>query len=506
MFASVPIVARRRARPGSTRIPPAGTPLTREEWSRLGEPSRVWIAYAAAELGKNSQNSSSPPSNDKPTQKDRTNSKKRRRQKKRRQPGGQKGHPGHHRPLVPPERVDERIDHHPNECRRCSRDLSSVAVDAEPLRHQIAEVPKIRPTVTEHTLHRVTCPDCSTRTTARLPDLVPLTNFGPNLRALIVLLSGRYRISRRETADLCDSVFGLSVSVGSVDNILQSASRALAAPHEEVAAAARKAPVSYMDETGWRLKGKRFHLWILVTSYCVLFRIGRRTTSVAKEMLGERHEGTLVSDRYAAYRWVDDERHQVCWAHLGRDFAALIERAGAAKTIGTACRALHDELFAIWGAYKDGRLRWATMQRRMADVEIRLGEVLERGARCRDPAARRLCKSLSSIEPSLFVFARIKGVEPTNNVGERGIRPAVQWCKICFGTQSVNGSRFVERILTVTATCRQQGRPLLPYLRDLLLAADSGAEIPPLLQSVPTDETRKASAQMTAHKRFQDTG
>jgi transposase len=447
----------------------------------MGEPSRAWIIYAAAELGRNSQNSSSPPSNDTAAQKDLTNAKKNRRKKKRRRPGGQKGHPGHHRPLVPAERVDERTEHHPAECRRCSRDVSDVPPDEQPWRHQIAEIPEIRPTVTEHTLHRVTCPDCNTSTTATLPDAVPKTNFGPNLRALIVLLAGRYRISRRETVDLCDSVFGLSVSVGSVDNILQSASEALAAPNEEVAAAVKDASVSHMDETGWREKGKRFHLWILVTSFCVLFRIGRRTKGMAQEMLGEDYRGTLVSDRYAAYRWVVQERHQVCWSHLGRDFEALVQRGGDATTIGSACRALHDELFAAWNAHKRGRIRWETMQRRMIGIEARMGEVLASGVRCRDPAARSLCKSLSSIEASLFVFARVPGVEPTNNVGERGIRPAVQWRKICFGTQSSKGSRFVERILTVVATCRQQGRALLPYLREVLVAADSGAEIPSIL-------------------------
>jgi transposase len=161
----------------------------------------------------------------------------------------------------------------------------------------------------------------------------------------------------------------------------------------------------------------------------------------------------------------------------------LIECGGGTKRVGEALRGVHDDLFKIWHAYKEDRIRWETMQRRMIGVEARLGEVLEGGARCRDPSARKLCNSLLTIESSLFVFARIPDVEPTNNIGERGIRPAVQWRKICFGTQSLDGSRFVERILTVVATRRLQGRPLLPYLRVVLVAADSGTEIPSLLRA-----------------------
>jgi transposase len=475
--------------------PPVTTPFKPHEWEALGEETRRWVFTVAAREPKDSHNSSLPPSRDGADSKAKTNAKKKRRRKgKNRRPGGQPGHPGHQRPLVPPERVDKRVDHLPSECRRCGHELGDTDPDPEPLHHQIAEIPEIRPVVTDHVCYRKTCPECATTTTAKPSEDASSGCFGPNLRSLVVLLSGRYRISRRETADLCQSVFGLSVSVGSIANILDRASRALKAPYEEVAMAVKTAPVAYMDETGWREKGKGIHLWILVTSLCVLFRIGRRTKNVAQEMLGAKFGGSLVTDRYAAYLWAPDEYHQVCWAHLNRDFEALIERGRAAKKVGKSLQKISDDLFSIWHAYKDGRIQWVTMQRRMADVEMRTGAVLAQGARCRDPAARRLCKSLSKIEISLFVFARIEGVEPTNNTGERGIRPAVQWRKICFGTQSVGGSRFVERMLTVVGTCRVQDRPLLPYLRQVLMAADSGGDIPSLVAVGTTKQVGSAAS------------
>lgn len=500
-------MARRGLEPNDAQTLPDVAPATLvEEWPRLAEESRAWILSIWIKSEKDSHNSHKPPSGDLPNAKAKTNAKRRRKGKKPRSPGGQKGHPGHHRPLVPADRVDKRVDHFPTECRGCGKDLRDEAPDPEPLHHQIAEIPEIRPTVTDHARHRVTCSDCDTTTTAPLPESVPTSCFGPNLRALIVLLSGRYRISRRETVELCRDLFGVSVSVGCVARILERTSDALEVPYDEIASAVKSSPVAHMDETGWREKGNALHLWILVAAFAVLFRIGRRTKAVAQEMLGEHYSGRVVTDRYGAYRWIPDEQHQVCWAHLKRDFEGLAERGGAAKVIGEALLTVSEDLFAIWHAYKDGRIRWETMQRRMATVEVRAGTLLEEGSESRNAATKRLCKSLRSIEPSLFVFARVEGVEPTNNIGERGIRPAVQWRKTCFGTQSEGGSRFVERILTVVATCRLQERPLLPYLRDVIIAADSGGEVPSLTHARMKGDPRSHGPPRTTGDEMKEAG
>ncbi len=477
---------------GETRLeafrrPPAKWPVSVDEWRYLHASSQAWIHDYAKKftemervLDKNSHNSSMPPSRDSSEQKAKTNAKRRRRGKRRR-PGGQKGHVGHNRPLVPPERVNRFVQHVPKECRGCGRDLRDVRPDREPLHHQIAEIPEIRPHVTDHVRHRVTCPDCRTTTTAKLPATVPQSRFGVRLRALLLLLAGRYRISRRETKEVCQDVFGLSVSVGSIANVLERASCAIETPCVEVERTVKTAAVAHLDETGWREKANPLHLWIVVTALVVLFRIGRRTKKVAQDLLGKNFTGIAVTDRYGAYRWIDDERHQACWNHVRLDFAALSERGGEAKRIGEAGKKLSGSLFKVWHAYKAGVIDWETMQRRMTRVEVRTGQLLQEGCASSDPAAASLCRSLSRVEPSLFVFARVPGVEPTNNVSERGIRPAVQWRKTCYGTQSRGGSRFVERILTVVGTCRLQNRPLLAYLRDALRAADAGREVPSLL-------------------------
>ena len=135
--------------------------------------------------GKTPQNSSLPPSTQHPHAKPRP---KKRKSKKRR--GGQPGHPKHQRPLIPTEDCDEVEPLKPTECRRCGKKLSGS--DREPLRHQVWELPEIKPLVTEYQRHRLSCPCCGETTCARLPPGVPQGQSGPRLMAFTALLMAYY--------------------------------------------------------------------------------------------------------------------------------------------------------------------------------------------------------------------------------------------------------------------------------------------------------------------------
>ena len=117
----------------------------------------------------------------------------------------------------------------------------------------------------------------------------------------------------------------------------------------------------------------------------------------------------------------------------------------------------------------------------MRPIRRRVEELLLAGARCGEPKTEGMCKKILTVKPALWTFVRVEGVEPTNNVAERAIRPAVLYRKGCFGTQSEAGSRFVERILTVVATLRQQERNVLEYLTDACVRAQAGKRPPSLL-------------------------
>jgi transposase len=463
---------------------PEDSPLTAAEWRRLSEPSRRWVRELLAEVvelrarvGMNSSNSSRPPSSDPP------HIKKPSRAPSGRCPGGQLGHPGHVRPLVPAEKVDAVEEFHPERCRRCGADLPRQGGgDPEPLCHQVAEIPAIEPHVTEYRRHRVCCRRCGTVSLAALPMGVPEGSFGPNLRALLVVLSGRFRVSRREVVEFCGEALGLSISVGCVDNICRSVGEALLRPVQEVERHIQTAEVVHPDESGWSQKGVRHWIWVAVTAVAACFRIDKsRGAKVVREVLGETFQGCIVSDRWSAYSVIPAKRRQVCWAHLKRDFQRLVDRGGAARAFGDRGLRLVQELFSIWQGYQREEMSRRRMKERMAEVETSVGDLLGEGIWSPDRKVNGFCGKLLDLEPALFLFSRLPGVEPTNNKAERALRPVVLWRKGSFGTNSEAGSRFVERMMTVVMTCRIQGRSVLSYLREVCAAQDRGGRIPSLL-------------------------
>ena len=168
-------------------------------------------------------------------------------------------------------------------------------------------------------------------------------------------------------------------------------------------------------------------------------------------------------------------------AHLKRDFQGLVDRGGAAKEVGTAALALVHDLFIVWHQFRGGHLDRAGLIAQMQPVQDAFDVLLDEGMQCADAPTTTLCRSLDRLWPALWTFVDADGVEPTNNSAERAIRPAVLWRKGSYGTQSDGGARFVERLLTVTATCRQQRRSLLDYLTTVCTAAQLGQPVPSLL-------------------------
>jgi transposase len=348
--------------------------------------------------------------------------------------------------------------------------------------HQVTEVPPVRAVVTEHWLHRVRCPACGTQTRATLPPDVPAGAFGPRLQATVAVLSGRYRLSRREVVGVCTEVLGAPLAAGSVDGLCQATAAALTVPVAELEAAVRAAPVVHADETGWRQAGQRRWLWVVVTAAATVFAVAAsRGGGVIKGLLGDRFDGYVVSDRWAAYAWVGDARRQLCWAHLARAFQALVDRGGKARPLGAAALMLVDALFARWHAARDDPARRAALADDLRPTQAAFRALLDAGLDNPVKEANGLCYDLLLHWPALWTFATTPGVEPTNNAAERALRPAVLWRKGSFGTQSDAGNLFVARILSAAATCKQHGRPLLAYLTDACTAAQGGLPVPSLL-------------------------
>jgi transposase len=428
-----------------------------------------------ARLDQNSTNSSKPPSTDpigvkrKPPA---PPSKKRR--------GGQKGHPRKLRALVPPERIASITECKPTECRRCGHALSGE--DAEPLRHQVAELPPIEPEVHEYRLHRLLCPHCKTTTRGALPEGVPRTAFGPRLHAALGVLTGAYRLSKRQVSQLCSDLLGLTISIGMISKLERITAEVLEQPVAELAEQVKSAAAANIDETGWRENGGKAWLWVVVTSLGTVFHIVRsRAGAVARELLGEEPKPIVISDRFPGYEWIEQKSRQICWAHLRRDFQAMIDRDGDGAEVGRRLLWQSNKLFEAWHKVRDGTIRRSTFLQTVAWLRPMVRSSLERGSRCGCAKTAATCGELLRLWNCLWTFTRVAGVEPTNNAAERSLRHAVIWRRISGGTDSEVGSRFVERMLSVVATCRQQGRSVLDYLTACCEARLTGSPAPSLL-------------------------
>lgn len=440
------------------------------------------IAELEERLNTNSTNSSKPPSSDSPSVKRRPPSPA--SGKKR---GGQPGHRHHPRALVPPEQLRQVFECKPPQCRRCGHELHGD--DPQPIRHQVAEVPPMVPVVDEYRLHRLTCPRCHRSTCAALPPGVPAGAFGPRLRAILSVLAGAYRLGKRPIQQLASDLFGLSISTGMICRLERQGAAELEAPIEGLREHVRQVDSGHIDETSWKQGHAKMWLWVVVTKLVTIFTIApTRGAEVAKSLLGCAARKVVISDRLKSYNWI--KRRQFCWAHLRRDFQALIDRGGEAGEVGRRLLGHSDALFEWWHRVRDGTLARSSFQTYVATMRPFLREDLERGAACACPKTAGTCRELLAGERHLWTFVRVEGVEPTNNDAERALRHGVIYRKTSGGTDSESGSRFVERLLTVVATCRQQDRNVLEYLTRCYQAHLDRQPSPSLL---PPDSTAQAA-------------
>jgi transposase len=439
------------------------------------------VEKLSAQLAQNSTNSSKPPSSDPP------GVDRKAKPPSGRKPGGQPGHKRNMRDLVPVEQVDVLKELVPQSCRRCHHHLHGR--DPHPIRHQVTEVPVVRPTVTEYQQHALVCPICGEVTRAELPAGVPRGAFGPVLTSMLALLTIRFRQSKRLAQELASTLLNVDVSLGAISKIEQQTSAALAAPVEEAREYVRHQAVANADETGWyegKSEGKkeRAWLWVVATSLVTVFQIAKsRGEDVAKEMLGEGFTGVLGSDRWSAYNFLDVFRRQLCWSHLLRDFQGFVDRGGKGGEIGGALLRQADLMFTWWHRVRDGTLTRRTFQRRMEPVKEEIRRLLRAAVLRAEPKTRGMAKAMLKLKWALFTFVRVPGVEPTNNVSEQRVRTAVIARKLSFGTESPAGSRFVERMLTVTTTLKQQKRNVLDYVVAAHQARLDGRAAPSLLPS-----------------------
>ena len=424
------------------------------------------VAMLLERLGINSKNSSKPPSSDmKPSSKGGAKRVKKKRAK------------GFFRQRLPKEEVNDTISCELEACPHCqSKDLVKRG---KPAIFQTIEIKKSPLWVTDYERQRYYCKKCKRKSHAHLPKGVGADCFGPRLRAAMGMLTGVFHISRRRTAELLDTLLGLKISVGSISMNEERVSKALDGTYKEIQDTARDRPVAkHADETGWRLQGQRYWVWLLTTEKEAYFRLDQsRSKEAASKLLGSC-KGSLVTDRLASYNVFKGSR-QYCLAHALREATCMSERAGIDGEIGEDLR---DDIFWTLKAhreYREGCLSRSAWRQRLRRYEKGMEETLLFGA-----AAGKVgktvstCRSLLKDFSRLWTFAYSKGMEPTNNLAERDLRRLVIWRKISFGSQSDRGCRFVERIMSVSTTLRKRGHNAFDFIYQAMQAQLGLAPIP----------------------------
>jgi transposase len=441
---------------------------------------------------QDSRTSSKPPSQDPPKTRQQRRAEARakakelaRREGERRAAGGQPGHRGTGRELRPEDQVDEIVDHYPDACGGCGRGFTDRQRRPKRRfgRHQVVELPPISVSWVEHRTHQLRCRHCRARTSARLPDEIDASPFGPRLQAAIVTLTAGYRVSRRGIVELARDLFGVELSAGAVDAICQRVSEALAGPHLHLQDRVLDQHAVHVDETGWRTGGDGRALWTANTADAVFLLIAEHCNREQfNALIGTTYPGIVISDRWNGYSHLDPERRQVCWSHLQRDFRRHADGLGEQKPFGEHGLKLTGRVFGAWRAYQYTHHNRQQLQAEIAPLHTELRELLEAAShkKARNRWHRRFANNLLKVWPALWTFATIDGVEPTNNPAERALRGPVIHRKLSHGTRSDDGERFAERALSAAGTCRLQHRSLFSYLSDLITAHNRGDPFPQL--------------------------
>ena len=385
-------------------------------------------------LNLNSKNSSKPPGTD---------------QKKNKQGpkgGGVKGHPGHFRKLFSEEQVSSYVVSPLRTCEHCG---CGKLKKKPPQIFQQVELPEIRPIITQIECEKAQCTQCGRNLIAPFPKEYDRSNFGPKIISLIAMCSSVYRMSKRSTPqELLQTLFQVEISLGSIPAMERKVSKGLKPSYEELKSQVSKQKIAYVDETSFRQHAK-------TQSEALLCILPTRGIDRLNEIRPRGHPGITVTDRYQVYAY---DKHQYCLAHIKRDFKKFAERKNPDGELGKRA------LFELQEIFLACRLACRkTMRQHVYYRKGRLKEILEDAHANGSDTFSRFAERLLNQFNKLFLFTRYPEVECTNNAAERTLRHIVLWRKTSYGTQSNEGSRFLERAVSIWMTLKKQSRKVMPY-------------------------------------------
>jgi transposase len=333
------------------------------------------------------------------------------------------------------------------------------------------DIPPIRPVTTRIALLRATCPCCKAHVTASAPaDMPEGTPFGPGIASTVAYLHGCQMVGYKRLTEVCQGLFGLTISQGAIANMLARVGKAIAAPAERIAAEVRASEVIASDETSARVKGKTWWQWTFGCATAVAFVMASsRGKCVPTAFLAGARPLVWLSDRLPA-QCKHAEEHQFCLAHLIRNAQYAIDHGDTIFAPGF--KALLKDACAV------GRRRPALADATIAAHRRRLDKALERLLACKptDAEGRKLRDAVYlDCRGKLFVFLKRRDVEPTNNESERALRPSVIFRKVTNGFRSEWGAQAYAALCSIVETGRRNGRSALTAIRNALATPEAEA-------------------------------
>jgi transposase len=398
-----------------------------------------------------------------------------------RKPGGQLGHVGKGRTLLAVEKMDQVVRHRPQLCGHCYKPLEAGCAELLVGRHQVAELPEQAVLLTEHQSYACRCTHCQKVTREVIPAEITASVTGPRLTAAIGLLGAWVKGSRRAVAEVVGQTLGCPIALGSIIAREAELTDALALPYQALTSQLSSAAVKYVDETGWKLHGVKRTLFVAAGEHEALFKVEpTRTRPAFMRLLDEKTIGVICTDRCGIYDAWPEEKRQLCWAHLKRDFVAAIERGGAGEKPAQQALEITGTMFKLYREFKNQKLTRSQLIEQIEPLKKQMQEAMEIGAACGQEKSAGLFRSLLKRKRGLWRFADTPGVDPTNNLAERMLRPAVIWRKKSFGCHSRRGCQYVERMLSVIQTLRRRNADVLSYLSCAVEAHRKGIDPPAL--------------------------
>ena len=293
---------------------------------------------------------------------------------------------------------------------------------------------------------------------------VPTGQSGPRLIAFTALLMAYYRQSKSRTAQFLTTLLGQPCCAALTIKLQNLAADAARPAYDELAARLPEQPHLNIDESPTKEASKKSWLWTFVAQPFTVFAVrATRAATALSDLLTDRFQGLVTCDRAKMY-WCCG-RLQWCWSHLKRDIQALIDSDDAqVRRLGHDLMRPTKVLFRQWHRFRAGEITRAGLKHLLTPHREQIDALWLRGKCSGHPRLTGMCQELWNQRDWLWTFLEHEGVEPTNNAAERALRHAVIWRKLSFGTQSVKGSRFVETMLTVIETCRQQSRSVFHFL------------------------------------------